>query len=234
MAPKPTPLRPAADMFEDASLPPWTYQAPPLAPTTPPTTSAGQPAGQSAYDGLHLVMPGSAPTAAAPDAARPVPYDNPGTTSIAEKAAHTQPPAVHSPLDTSLLSQLVNLGVIDAKGNIIDQQLAQANALRKSQTPAAPGVLGGVFSGLTNAINNTVGGYQQRQLHDQQQDLLKQQVAGRAAYGKAQGWDDDAVLTAAMRQSAQANALQQPPSGSPAARTPGQSPFGLDYSGLQF
>lgn len=84
-------------------------------------------------------------------------------------------------LPPEVLDQLLNLGIAGDQGGILDQQIQQAQALRKpSGVPHTTGA-GAALGAFADTLNAGAGGVREAQLRKQQQELLAQQVAGRKA-----------------------------------------------------
>lgn len=83
------------------------------------------------------------------------------------------------------LEELLRLGTLDERGALLEQQLAQAQALRQPDNRQHYSGFAGAMAGLSNAANNVYGAYQQKKLGEQQQALLGQKDAGRGLYADA-------------------------------------------------
>ncbi len=115
--------------------------------------------------------------------------------------------ALLSSIPPEQLQKMLGLGSMDERGDLIQQQMAQAMALRKpSQVQHSTG-MGAAFGGLADVINGATGTYQMGQLQKQQGALLDQKDAGRGDYVKA--------MTDALRGGGQAGFAAYP--GAPAA-----------------
>jgi hypothetical protein len=90
-------------------------------------------------------------------------------------------------LDEDTINQILGLGTADEKGGMLNQQIAQAQALRFGRGPQ-----GRSYAGVYTAANplehlvHGVEGYRAGKdldrLHQQQQELMGEQVAGRKAF----------------------------------------------------
>ena len=80
------------------------------------------------------------------------------------------------------LQQLMGLGTNDERSGIVQQQLAQADALRNSQMGdyGTPG--GAAMGGISSVLDKVRGGMEAKDLQGQQQGLLGQKDAGRMTY----------------------------------------------------
>lgn len=95
------------------------------------------------------------------------------------------PYAMLAQMDPAVLDELMRLGTVDERQALLEQQMAQAQALRKPDGQQHYSALGGALGGLNSAINNIYGAYQQGQLSEQQMELMKQKDAGRVKYARA-------------------------------------------------
>lgn len=80
------------------------------------------------------------------------------------------------------LEQLMGLGTMDERGGLLEQQLAQAQALRTNNSQGHSTGLGAAFGGVADMLNGYASGAQQKGLGAQQQGLLGQKDAGRNLY----------------------------------------------------
>ena len=93
--------------------------------------------------------------------------------------------ALLASLTPEQLQEIMGLGTVDARSDIVAQQLAQADALRNAQVGnnMTPG--GAALSGMGNLLDKVRGGLETQDLRAQQQGLLGQQDAGRMTYLQA-------------------------------------------------
>lgn len=83
------------------------------------------------------------------------------------------------------MQQMQGMGTLDERGQSLEEQLAAAQALQNRAT-AQRGTLGGAIgSGLGGVIDAVRGGMQERDVRQQQADVLGQKDAGRTAYSEA-------------------------------------------------
>lgn len=100
--------------------------------------------------------------------------------------------------------KLINLGTLDERAALLQQQLARAEALRqpgpRHSTPmgAAVGGIGDIFNAIQSAM-------QQRDIQRQQQELLGQKDAGRLSLARARAAALDRRRKAAMESAAPAS-----------------------------
>jgi hypothetical protein len=80
------------------------------------------------------------------------------------------------------LQQLLGLGTLDERGGLLEQQLAQAQALRTNNAAHHSTGLGAGLAGIGDALTGYASGAQQKALGAQQQALLAQKDAGRNVY----------------------------------------------------
>lgn len=80
------------------------------------------------------------------------------------------------------LAELMGMGTLDERAALLEQQMAQAQALRQPSGERHITGAGGAFGGLNDAVKNVWGAYQQKQLQDQQAALLDQKDQGRSLY----------------------------------------------------
>ena len=78
--------------------------------------------------------------------------------------------------------QLLGMGTLDERAALLEQQLAQAAALRQADNREHYSGAAGALSGFSNAANNVAGAYMQKQAMDQQKQLLDQKDEGRNTY----------------------------------------------------
>lgn len=79
-------------------------------------------------------------------------------------------------------AQNAEMGTLDERGQILEEQLALAQGLQSRPT-AQRGTLGGTIgSGLGGIVDAIRGGLQERDLRAQQQALLRRKDEGRRAY----------------------------------------------------
>lgn len=77
------------------------------------------------------------------------------------------------------LRQLLGLGVMPEKQDMLRQQLLQAQALRNSGGERHTSPTGAALGALAQGINGAVGGFQEGDINRQLQELLGQQVDAR-------------------------------------------------------
>lgn len=115
------------------------------------------------------------------------------------------PNSPFSGLSPEALQQILNLGTLNQQDDLLQQQLAQAYALRSQHPAQGYGALGGLGAGLTNAFNGIDAAMEKRNaLHGLAQNQGAE-GAGRTAYAHAVFGDPMAA------QAAQAQALKRPP-----------------------
>ncbi|NBD11833.1 hypothetical protein [Corallococcus silvisoli] len=78
--------------------------------------------------------------------------------------------------------QLMGMGTLDDRAAMLEQQMAQAEALRSGDNREHYSAAAGALSGLSNAANNVYGTYMQKQALEQQRQLLNQKDQGRNLY----------------------------------------------------
>lgn len=88
-------------------------------------------------------------------------------------------------LPPEALQQLLALGTLDERGQLLANQMAQAQALQNHATAQRGTVGGAIGSGLGGVVDAIRGGLAENQLRQQQQSLLGQKDAGRSAYADA-------------------------------------------------
>jgi hypothetical protein len=88
-----------------------------------------------------------------------------------------------------ILQQLMALGVLDEKGQLLQDQLAMAQALRggvgKKQYQTG---IGGAFGAAADILNTINAQRQTDEARRQQEELLKQKAAGREQFAKLWGY----------------------------------------------
>lgn len=92
------------------------------------------------------------------------------------------PYAALAQMDPAVLDELMRLGTLDERNALLEQQIAQAQALRQPDNAQHYSALGGVLGGLNSAIGNIYGTYKTEKAAAEQQNLLKQKDAGRGLY----------------------------------------------------
>jgi hypothetical protein len=80
------------------------------------------------------------------------------------------------------LEQLMGMGTLDEKGGLLEQQMAQAQALRSNHSQGHSTGLGAGLGGLADILNGYASGRQQKETGEQQQALLAQKDSGRNLY----------------------------------------------------
>lgn len=90
--------------------------------------------------------------------------------------------ALLSQLDPDTLQQLLGMGTLDERGQLLQQQQAMAQALRQPQGGGYSSVGGAIGAGLGDLVRGIGGGIASADLMKQQQALLGQKDAGRSAY----------------------------------------------------
>lgn len=80
------------------------------------------------------------------------------------------------------LEQLFGMGTLDERGGLLDQQLAQAMALRQGGGRQHTTGAGAALGGIGDVLNGVRSFQQEQQIRGQQQDLLGQKDAGRNLY----------------------------------------------------
>ena len=160
-------------------------------------------------------------------------YTQAGLKKIGPEQTQPVAPSMQSPdaIDPALLAQLMSLGVMDDKGDILTNQVAQAQALqRPQQNQYGHTPWGAALGGLGEAIDKTRGAYRESQLRGKQQGLLDQKTDARdtaaqllqARALRAQGFDPAAY---ARRQTMVGNGTWRDPTEGQAGEfaDPGQS-----------
>lgn len=90
--------------------------------------------------------------------------------------------ALLSQLSPEEIAELMGMGTLDERGSLLDQQLAQAQALRQPQSGPHSTGMGAALGGLGDAVRSFSGGIQELGLRDQQRGLLNQKDQGRQKF----------------------------------------------------
>lgn len=90
-----------------------------------------------------------------------------------------------SQLPPEALEQLLGLGTLDERGGLLQQQLAQAEALRQPRQQQHSTGGGAIGHGIGNLFRGIHGTIQGGQAQAGMQDLMGQKDAGRSAYVRA-------------------------------------------------
>ena len=83
------------------------------------------------------------------------------------------------------LKQLLGLGTLDEQGQLLQQQMAQAQALRRPSGTQYTAPVAAGLGGLADVLNSVNGTIQTHQARSGQEALLKQKDEGRGLYAKA-------------------------------------------------
>lgn len=102
-----------------------------------------------------------------------------------EAAVDPELEALLSQMDPETLKQLLGMGTLDERGQLLQQQMAQAEALRQPQGGNYSSVGGAIGGGIGDVLRGLGGGLAQAGLGEQQQALLGQKDMGRNAYVEA-------------------------------------------------
>lgn len=98
-----------------------------------------------------------------------------------------QPPSLAPGIPPEIEAQLAALRGATDKDAILQQQLAQAQALANHQTPRHTTGGGALLGGLAGAVRQGVGGYRQAQAQQGLGQLATQRAAARDAYSQQVG-----------------------------------------------
>lgn len=90
-----------------------------------------------------------------------------------------------SQLSPEDLEQLFGLGTLDERGDLLSQQMAMAEALRRPSGQQHTTPIGAALGGIADVAGAWGGSLAEQKLQGQQADLLKQKDAGRKAYAEA-------------------------------------------------
>ena len=90
-----------------------------------------------------------------------------------------------SGMDPAALQKMLNLGTLDERGDLLQQQLMQAQALRGQAMPQHSTGAGAALGGLGNVLSGVSGDLQSAHINKEQGALLGQKDAGRSAYAQA-------------------------------------------------
>ena len=77
---------------------------------------------------------------------------------------------------------LLSMGTLDERGMALQEQMAQAQALRRPSQQRHITPLGGALGGFSNAVNNVHGAYRLAELQKQQEALFDRKDTGRGTY----------------------------------------------------
>lgn len=90
--------------------------------------------------------------------------------------------ALLSQMSPEELEQLLNLGTMDERGALLQQQMAQAEALRQPSGRQYSTGLGAALGGIGDLTRQIAGTRQMDTLRQQQEALLGKKDAGRGLY----------------------------------------------------
>lgn len=90
--------------------------------------------------------------------------------------------ALLSQMSPEELEQLLGMGTLDERGGMLQQQMAQAEALRQPSGRQASTGWGAAFGGIADGLRNIQGTQQMDTLRQQQEALLNKKDAGRGKY----------------------------------------------------
>lgn len=93
--------------------------------------------------------------------------------------------ALLSQMSPEELEQLLGLGTLDERGGMLNQQMAQAEALRQPSGRQATTGWGAAFGGAADGLRNIQGMQQMDAIRKQQEALLGKKDAGRGLYANA-------------------------------------------------
>lgn len=88
-------------------------------------------------------------------------------------------------LPPEALQQLLGMGTLDERGDLLQQQLLQAQALQNPTSGDHSTGMGAALGGLGDVFRSVGGGMQQNKAQGQQLDILGKKDAGRAAFARA-------------------------------------------------
>ena len=83
------------------------------------------------------------------------------------------------------LEQLLGMGTLDERQNMLGHQMAQAEILKQGSGKQYSTGMGAALGGLADVIRAGQGQYQMQQAQAGMEDLLGQKDAGRALYADA-------------------------------------------------
>lgn len=90
-----------------------------------------------------------------------------------------------SQLTPEELQQLMGMGTLDERGQLLQQQLQMADALRQPQAGEHSTGLGAALGGLGDVLRGTIGGIAGKQAMGKMEGLMGQKDAGRNTFLQA-------------------------------------------------
>jgi hypothetical protein len=108
-------------------------------------------------------------------------------------------------LPPDVVAQLMQMGALNRQDELLQQQLAQAEALRQMPQRHSYGAMAGIGNGIANAVNGIHAGFMQHDSTQGLEDNMKKETSGALALA---GLLNNNPMSAQM---AQAQALKQKP-----------------------
>ena len=124
--------------------------------------------------------------------------------------------------------KMTGMGTLDERGNLIAQQLAQAQEFSRPQGRNYGSVAGNILGGLGDIVRQVGGGLQTQGLQGQQRGILDQKDAGRFDAGSARY---EAMRRFMEKKQAQQQ-MQPPPPAQPMGANWNKQGPGLGIAGL--
>lgn len=90
--------------------------------------------------------------------------------------------SIYSQLTPEQLQQVLSLGTFDDEGSLLEQQMAQAQALRNPMGGQRSTALGAGIAALGDTLRGITGAIQEGRIRKEQEALIPKRKAGRSIY----------------------------------------------------